>query len=180
MLQSFELTNLHGGRRGQDIGSLPHQTSSVDFGAGGNDLRFTNSLLLSGRGERCRDLGTEDDIFDEDTFNGDTPLVGDIADDFCNFVGDGFTFSDNALDSTGTDDVTEGGLGSLNERLTKISDAEGCAVGVGDLEVDYGVTINRSFRWEDAEKDSGKTYISTFTLSLVLCRSQQKHINEIR
>lgn len=159
---------------------MPHQTSSVDFGAGGNDLRFTNSLLLSGRGERCRDLGTEDDIFDEDTFDGDTPLVGDIADDFCNFVGDGFTFGDNALDGTGTDDVTEGGLGSLNERLTKISDAEGCAVRVGDLEVDYGVTINRSFRWEDPEKDWENSHLHVHIIPSTVPKSTKKNTNEIR
>lgn len=120
---------------------MPHQASGVDFSTGGNDLGFTNPLLLCSGGKRGRDFRTEDDILDEDTLDGNTPLVGDITNNFGNFVGDGFALGDNALNGAGADDVSEGGLCSFDERLAEISDAKGCAVRVGDLEVDDGVTI---------------------------------------
>ena len=78
----------------------------------------------------------EDDVLDEDAFDGDTPLVCDVAYDFGNFEGDGFALGDDALDCAGSDDVAEGGLRALDEGLAKVADAEGGAVGVGDLEVD--------------------------------------------
>lgn len=124
--------------------------------------------MLGGRGERRGDLGAEDDIFDENAFNGDTPLVGDVADYFGNLVGNSLALSDNALDGTSTNDVTKGRLGTLDECLAKVGDPEGSTIGIGDLEVDDGVTINRALRSVILEDKRRKAHISTLTLSLVL------------
>jgi hypothetical protein len=122
---------------------LSHQAGCVDFSTGSNDFGFTDSLLLSSRGKGGRNFGTEDDILDEDTFNRDTPLVSDIADNFSDFIGNGFSFSYDALNSASTNYVTKGGLSSLDESLAKVSDTKGSAIWIGDLEVDNRVAINR-------------------------------------
>lgn len=122
---------------------MSHQAGGVDFSTGGDDFGFTDPLLLGRRRKRSRYLGTEDNILDEDTFNRDAPLVSSIADNFGNFKGDGFPLGNDALDSTRPNYVTKGGLGSLDEGLAKVGDAEGSAIWIGDLEVDDRVAIDR-------------------------------------
>lgn len=134
---------MHGRRRSQYIGGLSHQASSIDFSTGSNDFGFTDSLLLSGRGKGSRNFGTEDDILDEDTFDRDTPFVSGIANNFCNFIGNGFPFGNDALDSTSTNYMTKRGLRPLDERLAKISDTEGSTIRVGNLEVNDRVAVDR-------------------------------------
>jgi len=72
----------------------------------------------------------------------ETPLFGNVADDLCDFKSDSFTLSDDALDRASTDDVTQGRLGTLSERLTKVSDAKSGTVGVRDLVINHGVNID--------------------------------------
>ena len=136
VLESLQLPDLHSCRGSQDVGGLPHESGRIHLRTGSNDLGFTEPLLLRGRGERGGNLRGEDDIFDEDTLNGDTPFVGDVANDFCNFESDGFTLCHDALDSACADNVTKGGLGPLHEGLAKVGDTEGSPIWVGDLEVD--------------------------------------------
>lgn len=107
------MPDLHSGRTSEDIGCLAHEPSRVDLSACGDDLGFSETLLLGGRRERGGDFSREDDVFDEDAFDCDTPFVGYVADDFGYLEGDGFTLGDDGLDGASTDDVTEGGLCSL-------------------------------------------------------------------
>jgi len=96
--------------------------------------------LLGSRRQRGRDFGSENDILDKDTFNGDTPLVRDISNDFSNFEGYCLTFGNKALNGACTDDVSECGLSSFDKSLTKVSDSKGCSEGVANLEVNDGIT----------------------------------------
>ena len=99
LLQSFELTDLHGRGRGEDVSCLTHEPYGVDLGAGGNDLAFSEALLLCGAGERRGYFGGEDDVFDEDALDRDTPLVRDVSDNLGDLETDCLTFSDDRLDS---------------------------------------------------------------------------------
>ena len=141
VLESLQLPDLHSGRRSQNIGGLPHESGRIHLRAGSDDFGFTEPLLLRGRGKRGGNLCGEDNVLDEDTFDGDTPFVGDVTDDFGDFESDSFTLSYDALDGTCADDVTQGGLGALNESLAKVGDTEGCSVWVGNLEVDDRVAV---------------------------------------
>ena len=150
LLEGLQLPDLHGRGRGENVGSLPHETGSINFCASSNDLGLSNTLLLCGGRERRGDLGAENDIFDKDPLNSNTPLIRDVANDLGNFESNGLAFSDDALDSTGTNDMTKGGLGTFDESLSKVRDPECCAVGVAYLEIDHRVTGARS-----CELDSG-------------------------
>ena len=135
-LTSLQLPDLHRRRRSQDICRLPHQARRVDLRPRRDDLTLTQALLLRGGGQARRNLGREDDVLDEDALDGYTPLVRDVADDLGNLEGDGLALGDDGLDGARADDVAEGGLRALDEGLAEVADAEGSAVGVGDLEVD--------------------------------------------
>ena len=139
---SFQLPNLHSSRTSEDVGSLSHQPGRIDFCTCSNDLTLTNPLLLSCRAQGSGHFGTEDDILDENAFDGDTPLVSDFGDDFGDFKGDGFTVGYNGLDSTSSNDVSESGLGSFHQSGAKISDAECCTVRVDDMVVNNRVAAD--------------------------------------
>lgn len=145
-LQRLKLPNLHSSWASEDISSLPHQPGRVDFCPSSDDLGLSDPLLLSGRGEGGGNVGGEDDVFDEDALDGDTPSFCDVAYDLSNLEGDGFALGDDALDGARTDDVTEGRLSALGESLAEISDTKGGAVGVGDLVIDYRVTATTSMK----------------------------------
>ena len=144
VLKRLQLPDLHSGWGSQDVGSLPHEPSRIHLRTSSDDFRFTDPLLLRGRGKRSGDICGEDDILDENAFDGDTPFVGDVAHDFGNFERDGFTFCHHTLDSARTDNVTKGGLSTLYESLTKVGDTEGGTVRVGDLEVDDRVAVKEN------------------------------------
>ena len=46
-LHSFEVSDLHGRSRRQDVGSLSHQLGGFDFGAGSDNLGLSDTLALS-------------------------------------------------------------------------------------------------------------------------------------
>ena len=145
---------------------MAHQPSRVDLCASGNDFRLSNTLLLCSRGEGGGDFRAEDDILDEDTFDGDTPFIGDVSYYFSDLECNGFPLGYNALDGAGTDDVSEGCLGSFDECLTEIRNAESSTIWIANLEVDDGVTVTRCLMMLLGIIE--QTYISTLTLSRVL------------
>ena len=142
VLQCFELSNLHRSGAGKNVCCLSHQSRGIDFCASRNDFGFSNPLLLCSRRERSGHLWREDDILDEDAFNGDTPFVGNIANDLGNLEGNCFTFGDNTLDSACADYVSERRLGPFDECLSEVGDTKCSPVRIANLEVDYRVTFN--------------------------------------
>ena len=87
-LHGFEVANLHGRGRGEDIGGLgrrklvflyhlwmpdrmtmviylTHQFGRLHLGTGSDDFALTDPLGLSRHGERVLQLIAEDDVFDE-------------------------------------------------------------------------------------------------------------------
>ena len=141
LLQGLELPDLHGGGRGEDVGSLAHEPGRVDLCAGGDNLGLADTLLLGGGGERGGDLGAEDDVLDEDALDGDTPLIGDVPYDFGNFECNGLALGNDALYGASTDDMAESRLSTLDKCLAQVRDAESSAVRVADLEINDGVAI---------------------------------------
>ena len=141
VLKSLQLPDLHGRWRGQDIGSLSHESGRIYLRTGSDNFGFTKPLLLRSRGKRGRNLWGEDDILDEDTFDGNAPFVGDVTNDFRDFESDSFAFCHDALDSACTNDMTEGGLRTLHEGLAKVGDTEGSPIWVVNLEVDDRVAV---------------------------------------
>jgi hypothetical protein len=156
-LERLELSDLHGRGTGEDVGRLPHELGGLDLSAGGDDLRLTNPLLLRGGlyrwSERCVDgairwtdgerggyLRGEDDVLDEDAFDRHAPRRGGVAYDLGNLKSNRLTFGDDGLHRTSTDDMTEGRLGTLDERLAQVADAVGGTVWVRDCIVDDRVS----------------------------------------
>ena len=103
---SLELPDLHSSRRGQDISRLSHQARGIDLCPRCNDFTLSNPLLLSSAAQTGGDFGTEDDILDQDSFDGHAPLVGNVAYNFSNFERNSFALSHNRLDRTCTYDVS--------------------------------------------------------------------------
>jgi hypothetical protein len=54
---------------------LPHELGSIDFGSGGNDLGFTDSLLSSSGRKGLLELDREVDILEQDGFDGNSPFL---------------------------------------------------------------------------------------------------------
>lgn len=135
-LHCLELADLHGRRAGEDIGGLTHQLGSLDFCPGGNDFAFSDTLALSGHGERVLELATENNILDQHALDLNTPTSGDILDDLCDAQGNLLTALNDILQDTGTDDMTKSGLCAFNKCLTDVDDAEGGLVGGDDVVVD--------------------------------------------
>ena len=69
--------------------------------------------------------------------------VCDISHNLGDLESNRLALCDNALDSTSTNDVSQGGLRTLDESLAEIRDSECCAVRVRDLEVDHRVAAVR-------------------------------------
>ena len=139
LLQSLELTDLHGGGRGEDVGGLTHQPGGVDLGARGDDLALADALLLRGAGERCGDLGGEDDVLDEDPLDRHAPLVRHVPDDLGDLKRDRFALRDDGLHGARADNVSEGRLRTFCQRLAEVRDAKCGAVRVRDLEIYHRV-----------------------------------------
>jgi hypothetical protein len=137
-LHGLEVSDLHGRSRAEDVGGLSHKLGGLDLGAGSDDLGFTNPLGLSGHGKRVLEIVAEDDVFDEHGLNLHTPAHGDVFDDFTNGLSDLLTALDDILENACTDDVTESGLGTLNESLTDVGDAKSGLVRRGDMVVNDG------------------------------------------
>ena len=129
---------MHRRRRAQDVGSLAHELRGFDFGAGGDDLGFSDPLRLGGHAEGVLQLVAEDDVFDEHALDLDAPARGDVFDDFADRLCDFFAALDDVLEDASTDDVAESGLRTLDEGLADVADAEGGFVGGGDVVVDDG------------------------------------------
>lgn len=78
----------------------------------------------------------EDDILDEHRLHLDTPAGGDVLDDLADALGDLLTALDDVLQNAGTDDVAQGGLGTLDQGLADVGDAEGGLVRADNVVVD--------------------------------------------
>lgn len=138
LLHRLEVPDLHGRRAAQDIGGLPHQLGGFDLGAGRNDLGLTGTLALRGHGQRVLQLLAEDDVLDEHTLDLDAPAGRDLLDNVADVLCDLFAALDDVLQDARADDVAERRLGSLDERLPDVADAEGGAVRRHDAVVDDG------------------------------------------
>lgn len=78
----------------------------------------------------------EDNILDEHRLDLNTPTGRDILDDLANALGDLLTALNHVLQDTGTDDVAQGGLGTLDQGLADVGDSEGGLVRADDVVVD--------------------------------------------
>lgn len=67
---------------------LAHQLGRLDLGASGNNLALTDSLGLSGHGERILEVVAEDDVLDEHGLDLDTPAGGHLLDNLRCRLGD--------------------------------------------------------------------------------------------
>lgn len=83
-------------------------------------------------------LPGEDDVFDEHGLDFDSPPGGNVFDDFANAGGYLFPSLNDILEDSGADDVSEGGLGTLDEGLLDVGDTEGGFVGGDDVVVYNG------------------------------------------
>lgn len=142
-LHSLEVTDLHGGGGAQDIGSLAHELGGFDLCLGGNDLTLTNTLALSSHGKRLLELLGEDNILDEHALDLDTPSGGDILDDLSDGLGNFLTALNDVLENAGTDNVAQGGLGTLHKSLADVGNAKGSLVGADNVVVDDGCELER-------------------------------------
>lgn len=137
-LHSLQVSDLHSRRRAQDVGGLTHEFGALDLRTRSNDLALSNPLALRRHAQRVLQFSAENDILDQHRLDLDAPARSNIFDYFSNGLGDFFTALDDILEDAGTNDVTEGGLGALDEGLADVGDAEGGFVGGGDVVVNYG------------------------------------------
>lgn len=80
---------------------------------------------------------------DEDPLDGHTPLLPNFRENRVDFKSDGLALYDHTLYCAGTNDVTQGGLGTLNKSLSEISDTECRAVGVCEIVVSPSLPRNK-------------------------------------
>lgn len=120
---------------------MPHQFRALDFGAGGDDFGFSDTLALGGHGERVLQFVAEDDVLDEHGLDLDTPAGGHVFNDLADGLRKLFAALDNVLEDASTDDVAEGGLSSLDQSLADVGDAKGGLVGRCNVVVDDGCEV---------------------------------------
>lgn len=123
-LHCLEVSDLHGRSRAQDIGRLSHEFGGFDFGTGSNDLGFTDSLGLSGHREGVLEVVAEDNVLYQHRFDLDTPARCDILDNFTNRLGKLLATLNDILQDTRSNNVSQGGLGSLHQGLTDVGDTK--------------------------------------------------------
>lgn len=140
--QGVKSSDAHGGRGGEDIGSSPHESSSVNLGPSGDDLGLSNSLGLGSGRERLLKVLREQKILDEDRLNADSPVGSRSLDDLLNLSSDSLSLGNDVLESPGTDDVSKGGLGSLDEGSSNVGDSVGGLVRGGNRPTDDGLQID--------------------------------------
>ena len=156
-LHGFEVSDLHGGSRGEDIGSLvksmsvdvfilrgangtylTHQLVRFDLGTSTNNLALTDPLRLGSHGKRVLQLIAEDDILDQHGLYQDTPGSSHFLDDLRCRLSDLLATLNHVLQHPRTNDMAECGLGALDEGLLDIGDSECGLVRRNDLVVDHG------------------------------------------
>ena len=142
-MHGFEISDLHGGCRAQDIGGLSHKLGGFHFSASSDDLGFTDTLRLSSHRKGVLEIVAEDDVFDEHGLDLDTPAHCDVLDDLTDGLGNLFPALDDVLKDAGTNDVTEGGLGTLDQSLANVGDSESSLVRRGNVVVDDRCEVER-------------------------------------
>ena len=142
-MHGLEITDLHGRCAAEDIGGLAHQLGRFDFGARGDDLGFSGSLALCRHRQGVLQLLAEDDVLDQHALDLNTPARRDLFDDVADILSNLLATFNHVLQDARTDDMTEGGLGTFNERLTDVANAEGSAMRRGDAVVDDGCEPQR-------------------------------------
>lgn len=135
-LHSFEVADLHGRCRREDIGGLSHELGAVHLGLGGNNLRLSDTLALRSHGERLLQLLREDNVLDQHTLHRHTPTCGDVLDDLSNALRNLLPALDDILKNSCPHDVTQGGLSALDQSLTNVGDTESRLVRRNDVVVD--------------------------------------------
>lgn len=115
----------------------------LDFGPGGDDLALTDSLALCGHGQRLLQFLAEDNILDQHALDLHTPASRDILDDLPNALRDLFTALDDVLQDARTNDMAQGRLGTLDQRLAHIADAECRLVRARNVVVDDAGQVQR-------------------------------------
>lgn len=83
-----------------------------------------------------------DTDLDQDSLNGYTPFLSNVADDFRNFEGDHLSFGDKGLHQASTNHMTKSGLSTLDKSLTKIGNSKCGTVRVGYLVIDDRVNFD--------------------------------------
>ena len=137
-LHRFQISDLHGWRRAQDVGGLSHQFCAFDLGSSGDDLAFSDPLALGSHRERVLQIFGEDDVLDEHRLDLYPPAECNIFDDLTDRLGDLFATLDHVLQDASTYHVAQGGLRPLYECLPDVADAESGFVGRDDVIVDDG------------------------------------------
>lgn len=137
-LHSLQIADLHGWSAAQDVGSLTHEFGRFHFSTRCDNLGLPGSLALCRHGERVLQFLREDDVLDQHTLDGNTPVGGSIFNDFVDGLRNLFSAFDDVLEYTSTDDMSERGLGTLDKGRADVGDTEGCPVGGCNVVVNDG------------------------------------------
>lgn len=144
--------------------TLAHEPRRVDLGLSGDDLGLAEAALLRSRRERRLDLARDGDILDEEVLDlragkkerrsastsasepgeserthPDAPALAHALDDLLDLSCDALAVGEEALERASADDVAQGGLSALDERLADVRDREGGVVRARDVEDDDGL-----------------------------------------
>ena len=120
----------------QDIGSLAHELGGLDLSAGGNDLGLTGTLGLRSHGQAILELLGEDDILDKHALDIHTPARSRLLNNSADIGSNLLTALNDILQVPRADNMAQGGLRALDQRLADVGDAKGGLVRRGDAVVD--------------------------------------------
>lgn len=143
-LHGLKVSDLHSRSRTEDISSLPHQLRTLDLGTCGDNLGFSDTLGLCGHGEGVLQLVGEDDVFDEHGFDLDAPAGRDVFDDLADALSNFLTSFDDILEDSGSYNMAECRLSTLNKRLSDVRDAKSCLMWRGNVVIDNGSELERN------------------------------------
>jgi len=158
-VRSRELVDEEESRR-----TLAHEPSRVNLGLSGDDLGLAEAALLRSRREGRLDLARDGDVLDEEVLNlragkkerrsastsapepgeserthPDAPALAHALDDLLDLSCDALAVGEEALERASADDVAQGGLSALDERLADVRDREGGVVRARHVEDDDGL-----------------------------------------
>lgn len=92
----------------------------------------------------------EDDVADQHAFDFDAPAVGDLGDDVPDVLCDLLAAFNHVLQDTRANDMPQGGLGPLNQRLSDVGNAECGFVRGDDTVVDDRCEVEGNVVFGDA------------------------------
>jgi hypothetical protein len=141
---------------------------------GSNDLALTNALALSSHAQRLLEFLAKDHVLDEHALDLHAPVAGHILNDLADALGHLLAALNHILQHAGTNNMTQGRLRPLHQRLAHIRHAKGRLVRRHHAVVNHRVDLQRHIVLGDARL---QRHLDNLDLDVHLDQALRQRVN---